>query len=187
LDARPETTYSCCPESVDTRITYSKEGKMPKTTILEKLQKRPVIGDGGTIFELERRGYVSAGPFTPEAVLEHPNAIIQLQTEFARAGAEVLQACTYYAHEEKLKDVGATSLLQEINSQAVKIARQVADEYKTFVAGNVCNTWIYSPGVESTYRETRRQFDKQIAYQSEEKVDLFIAETIEYLGEALGV
>jgi len=157
---------------------------MLETTILEKLRKNNVLGDGGAIFELERRGYVSAGPFTPEAVLDHPEAVMQLQTDFARAGAEVLQACTYYAHEEKLKDVGLTSVLQQINSQAVKIARQVADRYKSLVAGNICNTWVYNPNEKSTYKETRRQFDNQIAYQSDHKVDFFIAETIEYLGEA---
>lgn len=157
---------------------------MPEKTILEMLGHHPVIGDGGTIFELERRGYISAGPFTPQVVLEHPGAVIQLQTEFARAGAEVLQACTYYAHEEKLKVVGFTSALKEINSQAVRIARQVADEYKTLVAGNICNTWVYDPAEPSTNAETRRQFDEQIAYQIDEGVDFFIAETIEYLGEA---
>jgi betaine-homocysteine S-methyltransferase len=155
-----------------------------KTLILEKLAQQPVIGDGGTIFELERRGYVSAGPFTPEVVLEHPEAVIQLQTEFARAGAEVLQACTYYAHEEKLKVIGLTPALKAINSQAVKIARQVAEQYDTFVAGNICNTWVYEPGSPSTYIETRRQFDTQIGYQAEQGVDFFIAETLTYLGEA---
>ncbi len=157
---------------------------MPNTTILEKLGQHPVIGDGGTIFELERRGYISAGPFTPQVVLEHPDAVIQLQTEFARAGAEVLQACTYYAHEEKLEAVGLSSALKEINSQAVNIARQVADRYKTLVAGNLCNTWVYDPGDPSSRAETRRQFDEQILYQTEQGVDFFIAETIEYLGEA---
>ena len=157
---------------------------MVKTTVLERLEQNPVIGDGGTIFELERRGYVSAGPFTPQAVIDHPEAVKQLQTDFARAGAEVLQACTYYAHEEKLKVVGLSSALKEINSQAVKIARQVADQYNTFVAGNICNTWAYEPGNTSTFKETRNQFDKQILYQSDQGVDFFIAETIEYLGEA---
>ena len=152
--------------------------------ILEKLGQKPVIGDGGTIFELERRGYVSAGPFTPQAVLDHPDAVKQLQIDFARAGAEVLQACTYYAHEEKLKVMGLSSALKEINSQAVKIARQVADKYNTLVAGNICNTWAYEPGDTSTHQETRRQFDKQILYQADQGVDFFIAETIEYLGEA---
>ena len=152
--------------------------------ILEKLAQGPVIGDGGTIFELERRGYVSAGPFTPQAVLYHPEAVKQLQTDFARAGAEVIQACTYYAHEEKLKTVGLTSALQEVNHQAVDIARQVADEYKILVAGGICNTWVYEAENTSTHVETRRQFDKQIEYQTDRGVDFFIAETIEHLGEA---
>jgi hypothetical protein len=62
-------------------------------------------------------------------VIQHPEAVKQLQTEFARAGAEVLLACTYYAHEEKLKGIGVSASLDEINSQAVAIARQVAEEH----------------------------------------------------------
>lgn len=127
---------------------------------------------------------MSAGPFTPQALLEHPDAVKQLQTEFARAGAEVLQACTYYAHEEKLKVMGLTSAVKEINSQAVRIARQVADQYDALVAGDICNTWVYEPENTSTHQETRVQFDKQIGYQTDQGVDFFIAETIEYLGEA---
>ncbi len=157
---------------------------MSQKSILKKLGQGPVLGDGGIIFELERRGYVSAGPFTPQAVIEHPDAVLQLQIDFARAGAQVLQACTYYAHEDKLKVVGLTSSLKEINSQAVKIARQVADQYNALVAGNICNTWVYEPYNSSSYAETRDQFDKQIKYQSDQGVDFFIAETIEYLGEA---
>ncbi len=71
--------------------------------ILERIKEGIIIGDGGIIFELERRGQVSAGPFTPEAVIEHPEAVKQLQTDFARAGADVLQACAYYAHKEKIE------------------------------------------------------------------------------------
>ncbi len=152
--------------------------------ILEKLEQNIVIGDGGVIFELERRGYLSAGPFTPQAVLDNPDAVKQLQIDFARAGAEVLQACTYYAHEEKLKDVGLESALKEINTRAVRIARQVAEEYGAIVAGNICNTWAYDPGSAATHLETRRQFDEQIQYQSDQGVDFFIAETIMHLGEA---
>jgi betaine-homocysteine S-methyltransferase len=63
--------------------------------ILDWLKKDVVLGDGGAIFELERRGYVSAGPYTPEVAIEHPDALKQLQIDFARAGAQVLQALTY--------------------------------------------------------------------------------------------
>lgn len=33
-----------------------------------------MIGDGGFVFSLEKRGYVKAGPWTPEAAVEHPEA-----------------------------------------------------------------------------------------------------------------
>ena len=152
--------------------------------ILGRLKEDVVMGDGGALFELERRGYVSAGPFTPEACIEHPEAVKQLQTDFARAGAQVLQALTYYAHEEKLKHIGKAGALAEINASAVRIAREVADEYDCLVAGNLANTWVYDPKDPGTHTETRRQFDQQIEYQLPHGVDFFIAETLEYLGEA---
>jgi hypothetical protein len=43
--------------------------------ILERLDAGEVVlGDGGYVFELEKRGYVKAGPWTPEAASEHPEA-----------------------------------------------------------------------------------------------------------------
>lgn len=42
--------------------------------LLERLAEGPIIGDGGFVFALERRGYVKAGPWTPEAAVEHPDA-----------------------------------------------------------------------------------------------------------------
>lgn len=33
-----------------------------------------MIGDGGFLYALERRGYVTAGPYTPECTEEHPEA-----------------------------------------------------------------------------------------------------------------
>jgi len=152
--------------------------------ILELLKKDVVLGDGGAIFELERRGYVSAGPFTPEVSVENPEALLQLQRDFARAGSQVLQALTYYAHEEKLKDIGKAGALAEINSTAVRIAAEAAGPYGCLVAGNLANTWVYDPADPASTAETRRQFDQQIAYQNTDAIDFFIAETIEYLGEA---
>ena len=152
--------------------------------ILEKLEKDTVLGDGGAIFELERRGYVRAGPYTPEVILEYPEVVRQLQIDFARAGSEVIQACSYYAHEEKLRHVGMQGALKEINEAATRIAGEVAETYGCLVAGNLCNTWVYDPGDPSTHRETRRQFDQQIEYQLSNRTDFFIAETLEYLGEA---
>lgn len=43
--------------------------------ILERLDSgEVVVGDGGFLFTLEKRGFVKAGLWTPEAVVEHPSA-----------------------------------------------------------------------------------------------------------------
>ena len=43
-------------------------------TLLERLAESVVVGDGGMVFALEKRGYVKAGSWTPEASIEHPEA-----------------------------------------------------------------------------------------------------------------
>ena len=43
---------------------------MKKKGILERLKDGPVLGDGGYLLELEKRGWVRAGPFTPEVALD---------------------------------------------------------------------------------------------------------------------
>ena len=43
--------------------------------ILERLNAGEVlVGDGGLCYALEKRGYVKAGPWTPECTVEHPEA-----------------------------------------------------------------------------------------------------------------
>src|SRR3954470_16601575 len=95
-------------------------------SILEMLKAGPVLGDGGYLLALESRGYVQAGPFTPEVTIEHPNALRALHEEFIHAGAEVLQVLAFYASENKLAQIGYANRLEEINRAAVKIARQAA-------------------------------------------------------------
>src|SRR5215831_403301 len=101
---------------------------MPRRGILERLKEGVVLGDGGYILELERRGYVQAGPYTPEVALEHPGALRQLHEEFLRAGADVLQALTFYASEDKLGTAGYADRVEAINRAAVQIARDVAGD-----------------------------------------------------------
>jgi betaine-homocysteine S-methyltransferase len=157
---------------------------MGKKGILERLKDGPVLGDGGYLLELERRGYVKAGPFTPEVAVEHPDALRQLHTEFLRAGSEVLQTCTFYASEEKLKSAGYAKQVEQINRMAVRIAREVAGD-QALVAGNLSLTWQYDPDDISSQDRVLNLFRQQVALQKEEGVDFFIAETFHYTGEAL--
>jgi betaine-homocysteine S-methyltransferase len=119
-------------------------------TLHQRLADGVILGAEGYVFELERRGYVKAGPFVPEVILDAPDALRQLHREFLRAGADVMVALTYYAHREKLKDVGREPDLEAMNRQALRIAKEVAAEGGALVAGNICNTWSYDPGSTSS-------------------------------------
>ncbi len=153
--------------------------------ILDRLAAGPVLGDGGYLLELEKRGYVRAGPFTPEVSLTNPEALVQLHREFLHAGAEVMQTLTFYASEDKLATVGLDGKVEEINRAAVRIARQVAAEGDALVAGNLSLTWAYEPQDPSSPDRVRRLFDDQLAVMADERVDFIIAETFSWLGEAL--
>jgi len=154
--------------------------------IMERLAAGPVLGDGGYLLELEKRGYVQAGPFTPEVVIEHPEALEQLHREFLLAGAEVLQTMTFYASDDKLATVGLAGSVDEINRNAVRIAREVAAEGDALVAGNLSLTWAYEPADASSADRVRAMFDRQLQDQIDAgPPDLFIGETFSYLGEAL--
>jgi betaine-homocysteine S-methyltransferase len=156
---------------------------MPQS-ILDKLKQGVVLGDGGYLLAMESRGYVQAGPFTPEVTVEHPNALLALHQEFVHAGAEVLQVLAFYASENKLAQIGYANRLGEINRAAVQLARQAAGD-TALVAGDICLTWKYEEGNPKSYDECRRLFDDQIKYQRDGgKLDFIIGETFLHVGEA---
>jgi betaine-homocysteine S-methyltransferase len=154
--------------------------------ILERLADGPVLGDGGYLLEMEKRGYVQAGPFTPEVVIEHPDALAQLHREFLRAGVDVLQTMTFYASDDKLATVGMQGKVDDINRNAVQVARQVAAEGDALVAGNLSLTWAYDPDDPASAEHVRGLFDRQLQDQTDAGgVDFWIGETFSFVGEAL--
>jgi betaine-homocysteine S-methyltransferase len=155
-------------------------------TLDQRLAEGVVVGAEGYVFELERRGYVKAGPYVPEVILDAPDALRQLHREFLRAGADVMVALTYYAHREKLKDVGRAGELEQLNRQAVRIANEIAREGGALVAGNICNTWSYDPSDPvASGRVVRAQYEEQLGWAVDEGIDFVIAETFDHVGEAL--
>jgi betaine-homocysteine S-methyltransferase len=155
-----------------------------KKGILERLSEGVVLGDGGYLLELEKRGRVRAGPFTPEVALNHPESLLELHREFRDAGAEVLQALTFYASRDKLATVGMGERVAELNRAAVRIAKQAAGD-RCLVAGNLSLTWMYEPNDKAAADRVRKTFDEQLDVQIAEGVDFIIGETFSFLGEAL--
>jgi betaine-homocysteine S-methyltransferase len=149
--------------------------------ILERLAEGPVLGDGGYIVELEQRGWVIAGAFTPEVAIRHPQAVSELHHEMANAGAEVLQVMAFYGSRAKLDTVGEGDRVLEINRAATALAKEVAGD-DLLVAGDLSATWKWKADDAESEKLVAGLFDEQI--EAQEGVDFWIGETFWYLGEA---
>jgi len=165
--------------------------------ILELLENGVVLGDGGYLLELERRGYVDSGSrrekvgtgrgsgqFTPEVAIEHPEALRLLHQEFFNAGSGVLQALTFFATREKLNRAGYGAQTEVINQAAVRLAREAADD-RALVAGSVSRTQLFEREGPSAASHARDLFAEQIRLLKDAGVDFLILETFFHLDEML--
>lgn len=151
----------------------------------EKLNQGPVICAEGFLFELERRGYLTAGEFVPEVALEYPEALEMLHRDFQRAGSDIVEAFTYNGHREKMRIIGKEDLLEPLNRAALRIAKKVAQSTPgNLMAGNISNTNIWNPEDREKSLEVRKMFDEMVGWAVEEGADIIIGETFYYAGEA---
>jgi betaine-homocysteine S-methyltransferase len=152
--------------------------------LLQRLDEGPVVCAEGYLFELERRGYLQAGAFVPEIVLDRPDLVRVLHEEFVHAGSDVVLAFTYYGHREKLRVIGKEDLLEPLNRDALTLAIDVARDAGALAAGDLCNTNAYAPDAASR-RVVRDMFEEQVEWIAQAEVDFVVAETFSYAAEAL--
>jgi betaine-homocysteine S-methyltransferase len=153
--------------------------------LLERLADGTVICAEGYLFEFERRGYLQAGAYVPEIVLEHPDLVAGLHREFVHAGSDVVEAFTYYGHREKLRIIGKEHLLEPLNREALTLAKTVARETGTLACGDLSNTNIFRPDDADSRRLVREIFDEQVAWIVEAGMDFIVGETFSYAEEAM--
>ena len=130
-----------------------------KKDLITRLNEGPVLCAEGYLFAMERRGYLQAGAFVPEVVLDHPEVLSQLHREFIRSGSDVIQAFTYYGHREKLRIIGKENLLEQLQKNALKIAhdaRKAFPEIDLMVCGDVANTNVFDPGDAKTHKQCQQ-------------------------------
>src|SRR6267143_2266870 len=164
--------------------------------ILERIAKQGlVLGDGGYLIELERRGWVDSGSgrekvgtgkgsgqFTPEVAIEHPDALRELHREFLGAGAQVLQALTFFGTRDKLRRAGYGGQTETINTAAVKLAKEVAGD-RALVAGSVSRTQLVEREGMESLGKARDHIAEQIRLLKDAGVDFLILETFFHLAE----
>jgi methionine synthase I (cobalamin-dependent)/5,10-methylenetetrahydrofolate reductase len=99
--------------------------------IEERLRDHVVVADGAMGSELlAREGRVS---LLDLAVLERPQDVLEIHLRYLKAGAEMIETATFGASRPRLERHHAGDLVEELNSQAVKLAREARE-----VAGANC-------------------------------------------------
>jgi len=172
-------------------------GKKTENILQRMRNGRPVLGDGGYLLELERRGWVDSGSgrekvgtgkgsgqFTPEVAVEHPDSLRELHREFLCAGSEVLQALTFFGTREKLGRAGYGAQTEAINDAAVRIAREIAGD-RAYVAASISRTQLFEREGSGAASHVRDLLKEQIALVTSAGVDFLIMETFFHLEEML--
>ncbi|CAH1241571.1 BHMT [Branchiostoma lanceolatum] len=157
-----------------------------KKGLLERLREGPVVGDGSYVFTLERRGYVLAGPWTPEVVIDHPEAVKSLHREYLHAGADVLQASTFYSSDDKLTmpghEAGRTITCKELNDKACTILKEVVGDADVLLCGAMSPTPSYLDGKGK--QAVQQEYAKQMQAFIDHDLDFLLAEFLGHVEEA---
>ncbi len=118
--------------------------------------------------------------------------IEDVHREYLEAGADIIEANTFSANSISQADYGLQHIVKDLNRAAVRIAKKVAKEYSTpdkprFVAGSIGPTnksASISPDVmnpayrDVTFDELVLAYSEQIEVLADERVDIFLIETI---------
>lgn len=100
-------------------------------SVRERMASRIIVCDGAVGSEL--LGRLPAGALLDLAPHEHPDEVTEIHLAYLEAGAELLETATFGASRPRLERDGAAELVERVNSDAVKIARNARE-----IAGRDC-------------------------------------------------
>ncbi|RDY72517.1 bifunctional homocysteine S-methyltransferase/methylenetetrahydrofolate reductase [Halobacillus sp. SY10] len=144
----------------------------------EALQNRTLIGDGAMGTLLYSYGIDRC---FEELNLSHSEEVLNVHRAYVNAGADVIQTNTYGANYIKLERYGLQDQVKEINTAAVKLAKQAAGENQ-YVVGTIGGVRGARKQAIST-EEIKRSFREQLYCLLFEKVDGLLLETFYDLEE----
>jgi len=145
-------------------------------TILERLQRGVVIGDGAMGTMLYRHGAFLNSCFE-ELNLSRPDLVQRVHAEYVEAGADFIETNSFGANPFKLAKFGMADRMERINAVSVDIARRAAGD-KVLVAGSMGPLGIESPTVPEHLRQPAHDaFMAQARALGEAGVDFFVLET----------
>ena len=155
---------------------------MKKQEFVQLVKKSYIILDGATGSNLMLKGMTSK--HCPEQwILQHPDALIELQKKYVDAGSNIVYAPTFTANRIKLEEYGLANDIQRINHELVALSKKAVGN-KSYVAGDITMTGKQlAPMGTLDFEELVTVYKEQIGYLVEAGVDLLVVETMMSLQE----
>ncbi len=157
-------------------------------TFLQRLaDPRPILLDGATGTELERRGIDTRTPiWSAMALLDSPQLVEQVHRDYLDAGAEVIITNTFRTHCRNLEKIGMGAEAARLTGLAVAIAQKAvrASGRHAFVAGSMApleDSYSAHALPREVYLAEHSEMARNLAAAG---VDLLLVETISTIREA---
>jgi 5-methyltetrahydrofolate--homocysteine methyltransferase len=152
---------------------------------LEKLNSGNIlVSDGATGTNLQARG-LPRGVSGESWVLEKPEEIVRLHSDFIKAGADIILTCTFGASPIRLEDGELAGHTMEINKRAVELAHQAIGNRPVLVAGSMGPAGkLLKPFGPLEVETAEHAFAEQAQALSQAGADLLVVETQFDLNEA---
>lgn len=138
--------------------------------------------DGATGSNLMKAG-MPRGCCTEEWIINHPEAIIDLQQRYYQAGSRVIYAPTFQAQPIPLSNVKLDRQTEAINAMLVSLSRKAAPD--ALIAGNLTTLAAFIDSYDTALFDTMvENYRRQISGLLEGGADLLAAETLLYPQDA---
>ena len=138
--------------------------------------------DGATGSNLQKAG-MPRGCCTEQWILDNPQALTDLQRQYAEAGSRVLYAPTFQAQPIALERENLADRTEEVNARLVQLTRSAAPG--CLVAGNLTTLATFTDSFDpENFDLLVENYSRQIRGLVDGGVDLLAAETLMYPLEA---
>jgi len=153
---------------------------------------RPLLLDGATGTELERRGAVVSLPLWSARALDRtPDLVREIHADYVGAGADLLIANTFRTHRRSLAHAGWGDRAGELTGRGVSLAREAARaveaDRRVWVLGSAAPLEdCYRPDLVPKESELLAEHTEHAEHLANAGVDAIAIETMNTVREAVG-
>ncbi|HEY0755504.1 MAG TPA: homocysteine S-methyltransferase family protein [Ktedonobacteraceae bacterium] len=143
-----------------------------------------ILMDGGMGSELERRGFPTTLPlWSAEALLTHPEVVLQIYTDYLEAGAEIIISDTFRTTRRAFAARGIADQAAHATTLACSLAHQARAGTQTeraiFIAGSIAPLEdCYAPTLTPPQSEIEAEYAEIVGQLKQEHVDFILLETM---------